>query len=231
MPGPGRSFRKRFRRSPLAVIGAAVLLLFYAGALLAPFLAPYSMEEQDRERYYHPPSTIHFRDAEGQWVGPFVYGSRLVDPLRTEYEEDRSRRYPVRLLVRGAEYRILWLIPTDRHLLGVEAPGRIFLLGSDQYGRDVFSRLLYGSRISLSVGLFGILLTYSLGLLVGGVAGYYGGRVDNLLMRLSEVMMSVPALYLILALRAAFPDEIRSDLLYLTIVLILSLVLLSLIHI
>jgi peptide/nickel transport system permease protein len=183
------------------------------------------MEEQNRDRFFHPPSRIHFHDEKGRWIGPFVYGSRLVDPLRIEYAEDRGQRFPVRLFVRGAEYKILWLFPSDRHLFGVEGPGRIFILGSDQFGRDVFSRLLFGSRISLSVGIFGILLTYTLALLVGGIAGYYGGVVDNLLMRLSEIMMSVPALYLILALRAAFPDEIRSDLLYLMVVLILSLVL------
>jgi peptide/nickel transport system permease protein len=151
--------------------------------------------------------------------------SELTDPLRIVYEEDTTTRYPIRFLVRGEPHRLLWLIPTDVHLFGVESPGKIFLFGSDQFGRDVFSRLLYGGRISLSVGLFGILITYSLGLLMGGIAGYYGGLVDNVLMRLSEVMMSIPALYLILALRAAFPSNIRSDFLYLMIILILSLVL------
>jgi len=202
-----------------------LLLLFYGAALFAPFLAPYGMEEQDRSRFFHPPTGIHIRDAEGAWHAPFVYATRLTDRLRLVYEEDPSQRYPVRLLVRGSPYRFLGLFPSDLHLFGVEGDARIYLVGSDPYGRDVFSRLLYGARISLSVGLLGILITYSLGLVVGGIAGYYGGAIDNIIMRISEVVMSVPALYLILALRAAFPNDIRSDLLYLMIVLILSMVL------
>jgi peptide/nickel transport system permease protein len=212
-------------RSPLAVAGGIILLVFYAAALAAPFVAPYSMERQDRERFYHPPTPIHVQDAGGKWHLPFVYGTRVEDPLLTTYAEDTGTRYPVRWFTRGESYTFLGILPGDLHLFGVQAPGRIFLLGTDQFGRDVFSRILFGGRISLSVGLLGILITYSLGLLIGGVAGYYGGFVDNALMRISEVFMSVPALYLILALRAAFPDDIPSDRLYLMIILILSLVL------
>ncbi len=218
-------FWRRFRRSPLAVTGGIMLLVFYAGALLAPFVAPYSMVEQDRTRFYHPPTPIHLRDAGGAWHRPFVYGSRRLDEPGVVYAEDVSVRYPVRFLARGEPYRLLWLIPTDRHLFGVDGPGRINLLGTDHSGRDVFSRLLFGGRISLSVGLLGILVTYALGLLLGGVAGYFGGWVDNGFMRLSEILMSVPALYLILALRAAFPADLRSDLIYVMIIAILSLVL------
>ncbi len=222
---PYRVFWRHFRRAQLAVAGGVVLIIFYLTALFAPFVAPYSMETQDRERFFHPPTAIHLQDAQGRWHAPFVYGTRLTDRLRIVYEDDTSRRYPVKLFPRGEPYKLLWLIPTHIHLFGVEPPGKIFLFGADQFGRDVFSRLLFGGRISLSVGLFGIVITYTLGLLFGGIAGYYRGLVDNLLMRLSEIMMSIPALYLILALRAAFPADMRSDLLYLIIILILSLVL------
>jgi peptide/nickel transport system permease protein len=220
-----RLFWRQLRRSPLAVAGALVLLVFYGAALFAPFIAPYGMEEQDRDRFFHPPTPIHLRDATGAWHAPFVCGTRLADPLRTTYAEVDSVRFPIRLFVRGAPYKLLGLLPGDRHLFGVAPPGKIFPFGADQFGRDVFTRLLYGSRISLSVGLLGILVTYSLGMLLGGVAGYYRGLVDNLLMRFSEIVMSIPALYLILALRAAFPDHLRSDVIYLMIILILSLVL------
>jgi len=223
--GPWRLFWRHFRKSQFAVAGGIILVVFYTCALLASFIAPYSMTLQDRERFYHPPSRIHVRDAGGRWHAPFIYGTRMQDRARVIYVEDTSVRYPVRTFVHGEPHKLLWLIPTDRHLFGVRAPERIFLMGSDQFGRDVFSRLLFGGRISLSVGLFGILITYALGLLLGGIAGYYGGLVDNVLMRFSEVFMSVPALYLILALRAAFPDDIPSDLIYLMIILILSLVL------
>jgi peptide/nickel transport system permease protein len=202
-----------------------VLVVLYASALLAPFLAPYAPETQDRERPYHPPTRIHLRDAGETPTAPFVHSGVLIDPLRRLYREDPSARYPLRFFVRGPSYRLFGFLPADRHLFGVEAPGKIFLLGTDAFGRDEFSRLLYGGRISLSVGLLGILLTYSLGLFLGGIAGYYGGIADTLLMRSSEVLMSVPALYFILALRAMFPDTLRSDLLYAMIVAILSLVL------
>jgi len=222
---PGQIFWRHFRRSQAAVAGGVVLILFYGAALFAPFLAPYSFEEQNRFDTWHPPMRIHVRNADGEWKRPFVYESEMVDPMRRKYAEVTTGEYPVRLLVKGVPYKLLWLIPTDIHLFGVEEPGRVYLLGTDQLGRDVFSRLLFGGRISLSVGLFGILITYSLGLLFGGIAGYVGGLTDNILMRVSEIMMSVPALYLILALRAAFPADLRSDVMYLIIILILSLVL------
>jgi len=207
----------------MAVAGAIVLVLFYGAALFAPFLSPYDMEAQDRYRGWHPPTPLHVVDAQGAWHWPpFVYGTELTDPMRTRYGVDTARRYPVHLFVHGAPYKLLWLFPTDRHLFGVEGEGRIFLLGTDLLGRDVFTRLLFGGRISLSVGLFGILITYSLGLLLGGVAGYFGGWTDTFLMRFSEILMSIPGLYLILALRAAFPADLRSDLVYLIIILILS---------
>jgi peptide/nickel transport system permease protein len=232
LPAPVRSprspwtvFWRQFRRSPLAVAGAVVLLAFYGAALFAPFIAPYSMVEQDRERFFQPPATVHVRDAAGGWRAPFIHRAYLADSLRTVYAEDETVMLPIRLFARGAPYKLLGLIPADRHLFGVDAPDKIYVFGADQFGRDVFSRLLYGGRISLSVGLLGILITYALGMLLGGVAGYYRGLVDNLLMRLSEIVMSVPALYLIVALRAAFPDDLRSDLVYLIIILILSLVL------
>jgi peptide/nickel transport system permease protein len=145
-----------------------------------------------------------------------------VDRVFKAYRPDRTVRYPLRFFVRGEEYKFLGLISSDIHLFGTEAPGHIFLLGTDKFGRDIFTRLLFGARISLSVGLVGILISFSIGALIGGIAGYYGGVVDNVLMRVAEMIMAFPGFYLLLALRALLPTALPSTTVYLLIVLILS---------
>src|SRR5580765_7163623 len=148
---PAQLFWRQLRRSPLAVAGGVLLVLLYAMALLAPFLAPYAESDIDRERFFHPPTPLHFRDADGHWhLRPFVYGSRAG--ADQSYVTERTQRYPVHLFVRGARYKLLGLLPSDRHLYGVEAPGRIFLMGADDTGRDEWTRLLFGSQVSLTVG-------------------------------------------------------------------------------
>lgn len=225
LPGsPGRRVLARLKRNRPALWAAWILALLYAVALLAPVLAPSGLTGGDRAAPYHPPSRLHWvRDGRLRVV-PFVYRTRL-DLARRVYVEERDTAYPLRLFVRGDRYEFLPGIHGDRHLLGLgPAAPRLYLLGADQLGRDVLSRILYGARVSLSVGLLGIAISFALGLLVGGLAGYYGGWVDVLLMRGSEILMSIPALYLILALRAAFPATLPSQWTYLLIVLILSFV-------
>jgi peptide/nickel transport system permease protein len=201
-----------------------LLAVFYGAALLAPFLAPYSMERQNRDHFFEPPARIVFRDAAGRaTLRPHVVPLRLADPGRIRYEPVPGEARPVRFLARGERWSLPGGAGSDRHLFGVDEPGRIFLLGTDAFGRDLFSRLLFGARVSLSVGLLGILISYVLGLLVGGISGYLGGATDTLVMRGTEILMSIPGLYLILALRAAFPLTMRSDRMYLVIVGILSL--------
>jgi peptide/nickel transport system permease protein len=139
-----------------------------------------------------------------------IYLTDLKNHVISAYSV-KEEKYPVRFFVHGWRYRLLWLIESDIHLFGVESPAQIFLLGTDQAGRDIFSRLLYGARISLSVGLVGVLITTLFGLLVGSVAGFYGGAVDNLLMRVAELLISVPALYLILTLRNTIPDRMQES--------------------
>jgi peptide/nickel transport system permease protein len=220
---PAAIFWREFRKSPAALAGGAILAVFYFGAALAPFIAPYGMETQNRALSWAPPTRVHLVDAGGRFRRPFVHGHAIESAAAKRYGEDPRTVYPIRFLVRGEPYRLFGL-ELDRHLFGIEAPGRIFLFGADLYGRDVFTRLLFGGRVSLSVGLLGIAISFTLGLLVGGVAGYFGGLTDTVLMRLTEILMSVPGLYMILALRSVFPDDMPSDRMYLAIVGILSLI-------
>jgi peptide/nickel transport system permease protein len=217
---PWRDFWRHLRRSPLAVAGGALLVVLYLLALFAPFFAPYAESDIDRDRFFHPPTPLHMRDAQGRWHAPFVYGTRAG--ADQTYAVDPAQRYPLRLFPRGARYRLLGVLPGDRHLFGVDRPGRIFLLGADDTGRDVWTRLLYGSQVSLTVGLVGIAISFTLGLLLGGVSGYFGGWVDSLIMRSTELLLSIPALYLIVALRGVFPLDLPSQQTYLAIVAILS---------
>jgi peptide/nickel transport system permease protein len=218
---PWQVFWREFRKSPLALAGAGILILLYGMAVFADFLAPWPMAKQDLDFGFHPPTPVHLFDG-GKLVGPYVRGSELVDLGRSTYRTV-PQRYPVRFLVQGAKpYRLFGLVPMNVRLFGVDPPGHVYLFGSDKFGRDQFSRLLYGSQISLSIGLIGIAITFLIGTLVGGLSGYLGKGFDLVVMRVTELIMSVPALYLILALRAAFPANLPSDRMYLIIVVILA---------
>jgi peptide/nickel transport system permease protein len=220
---PWLLFWRQFRRSQIAVVGGALLLVLYGLALLAPFVAPYSPEEMDRGRFFHQPQRLHWVDAAGHLhAWPFIHPTHLSDAEAFRYEEDRSRMVPLRILPHGARYRLFGLIPSDRHLFGVDPPARLFLLGADPSGRDVLSRLLFGAQISLTVGLLGIAISFSLGLLLGGISGYFGGWVDTLIMRTTEVLLTIPGLYLLITLRAIFPAELPSQQVYLAIIVVLS---------
>jgi peptide/nickel transport system permease protein len=177
----------------------------------------------DRGRFFHPPHRLHWIDAGGKFhLIPFIHPTAQTAPSSFDYREDRSRMIPIRFLARGTPYRLLGLIRTDRHLFGVEPPHRVFLLGADPFGRDVFSRLLFGSQISLTVGLVGIAISFTIGLLLGGISGYFGGWVDSFIMRTTELIFTIPGLYLIIALRAVFPSDLPSQQVYLGIVAILA---------
>jgi peptide/nickel transport system permease protein len=214
---PGAIVWWRLKRNRPAWLAWCVLVALYGLALVAPFLAPYGESSGERTRPYEAPSQLVWSG------GPAMRSMARVGRAWQPAGE------PVRLgfLVRGDAYEFLPGVRFDRHLFGVTGSAgtaRVYLLGADQFGRDVFSRILYGARVSLSVGLIGVALSFSLGLLIGGWAGYRGGWTDALLMRGSEILMSIPALYLILALRTAFPASLPSSMTYLMIVLILSLV-------
>ncbi len=323
------------KRSPLATAGAILLILFYGAALFANFLGPYSADSEFRDHFFHPPSVIHFRNADGQFVTPYVAQTYLVDsrkhlfqegsplwvgrvrhemnknpyiaesieteepfaiiknsrneilrtimtaketgentglfagfttidPNRTgkEFvvESDGKKRafvfhndqyvapsdhseilllnrsggtitfykpsaemFKLRLFTRGANYKLFGIFETDIHLIGVDLPGHLFLMGTDQAGRDIFSRVLEGSRVSLTVGLIGVLISTILGMWIGAIAGYFGGRTDSWLMRGADVVLSIPALYFILSVRNAFPVDLASEVTFALVIVVLSL--------
>jgi peptide/nickel transport system permease protein len=199
-----------------------VLMALYLLAAGAPFFAPYSAESMDRAHFYHPPQPLYWRDAAGTFrLRPFVYTTRLADSSEWRYAEDRGHPVPLEFWVRGDRYALLPGVTFDRHLYGAHA-ARVYLLGADAFGRDVWSRLLFGARVSLGVGLAGIAISFALGLALGGLAGYLGGWTDAAIMRLCELLLSLPGLYLVIALRTAFPPTMPPGRAYLMIVMILA---------
>jgi peptide/nickel transport system permease protein len=212
----------RRRTAPVAVFGWVVIGLFALSAVFAGFLAPYDYSAQSRSEPSAPATTIHFSG-----LKPIIHLRRIEDPLRRTYTEDTSVAYSVGFFVRGHSYKLLNIAQTDVHLFGVRnssgsAP-RINLLGTDQLGRDRFSRLLYAVRFSLIVALMGVLGACVVGISLGAVSGYAGGLVDTFLMGATDAMLALPALILILAVRAAFPLELPMTRAALLLVLIFAL--------
>ncbi|HJQ22676.1 MAG TPA: ABC transporter permease [Blastocatellia bacterium] len=214
----------KLRRNRTAMFGLYTLAALYLAAVLAGFIAPYKYDTADHDLPFHPPmlGRIHFFDEAGKLSRPFVYAVAPVAGQHAVYTEDRTKKYPLRLFVKGDRYHILWLLRSDVHLFGVDQPGRFFLFGSDLVGQDIFSRILYGAQVSLSIGILGILISTLIGMIVGGIAGYFGGVADFLLMRGVEALLAVPSLYFILILRQMFGSGLSSMQLYLIIVIILA---------
>ena len=199
---------RKLIRHRLALAGGGILLLLYVAALLAGFVAPYGPFTRNNDFINAPPTPLRFVAEDGLHLRPFVYavrGAIDMESLRRRYVEDTSRRYPISLLVRGEPYRLWGLIATDRHLFGVEAPGVIYLFGTDDLGRDMLARVLHAGRISLSIGLLGVAFSFVLGLLFGGLSGFYGGAVDLVIQRIVEFLISIPQIPLWMALSAALP--------------------------
>ncbi len=204
---------QKLLQNRFAWLGGLILLVFYLCSINAGFLAPYDPLAIQSGGSLLPPTQIYWYSESGEWLGPHVYPTRQ-GPVDLETGQrpllvDRSQPAGLRIGVRGDSYRWLGMIPTQRHLLGTvnlksmaDPPARINLLGTDDQGRDYLSRLLYGSQISLFVGIVGIAISFPIGLIVGGIAGYFGGWIDTSLMRLAEVLMSIPSLYLLVSLAA-----------------------------
>ena len=200
---------RRFRRHKLAFVSLILLGFLYLVALLADFLATADPNRIDASRAFLPPQPIHLRDDRG--FNPHVHpvsGEWDHRIFRRVHRIDPDRKLPVRLLVRGYEYDFLGLIPTDLHLIGVEGEIQaLSLLGTDGLGRDLFSRLVHGTRTSLTIGLVGVILSLVLGVVLGGISGFYGGAVDTVIQRIIEILLSIPTIPLWLGLAAAMPRD------------------------
>lgn len=218
---------QRFLRSRVAVIGGLMVLTLVVLALFYPFFSPTDPDISSFSDSYIPPSKIHFIDADGNFhLRPFTYNQIItLDPVTFAplWEEETETMYPIRLFVRGWEYKILGVIPSDVHLFGVDEGGIIHLLGTDRWGRDLWGRACLAGRVSLSLSLLAALVAVAIGSTIGVVSGYYGGTVDNLVQRATEVVLSFPELPLWMALAAVIPKTWSSGQIYLMMALIFPL--------
>ncbi len=217
---------RKFKKHKLAIFGMIVLVVFYVLAMCCEFFSPYNIYERRRGFVYSQPQKLHFVDQEGNFhLRPFVYKlKRSIDPVTwgNVYEEDTSKMYPIQFFVRGDKYKLIGFIPSDLHFFGVEEGATVFLFGTDGLGRDFFSRTLHAARISLSIGLVGVSLSFVVGIVLGGVSGFYGGTADMLIQRVVEFLLSIPKIPFWMALSAALPQAWSPIKVYFGITIILS---------
>ncbi len=215
----------QFRQHKVALYSGIFLLVVYLSILICEFLAPYNLHTRNVENIYAPPQAVHlFHD--GQFVGPFVYGRKMsldMENLRRVYSDVPTDVQKLRFFCRGDDYRFWGLFDSNVHLVCPAEGGQMYLLGTDRLGRDVLSRIIYGARISLTIGLFGVAMSFVLGIVIGGLAGYRGGVFDLIVQRIIEVLQSIPSIPLWLALAAIMPVTWSPILVYLGITLILGL--------
>lgn len=210
-----------------ATIALFVLVFIYFCLFFADIIAPYTKDYTDRELSYVPPSPIFVINENGKLSRPYTYNYKRQydsDLMQTVFKLDRSKKYYLKFLARGEEYDFLGVIPMNRHLVTVDSDGRLYLLGGDINGRDVFSRILFGGRISMTIGFLALFVLFPIGLLYGGISGYFGGIVDTLMMRFAEAVMSIPSFYLLIILAAILPSNMTSTQRLILIVVILALI-------
>ena len=215
----------KFKRHRVAVVSGIILLLMYGSCLVTEILVPYNLHSRHADFIYAPPQDVHWMH-DGKFVGPFVYPlvKKLnMDTLKREYSEDKARPYPLRFLCSGDSYEFWGLFEASFHLVCPPEGASLFLWGTDRLGRDVMSRIFYGARISLTIGLLGICISFALGLLFGGIAGYFGGLPDMIIQRVIEIIRSFPELPLWMALSAVLPVTWSPLLVYFGITGILAL--------
>jgi len=217
---------RKFRKHKLALLGGTILAIFYSAAIFCELFSTQDIHQEHLKYIYCPPQRIHFFDEEGFHFRPFVYElRRTIDPdtWRKIYTEDKTKKYPIYFFVHGDKYKFWGLLEADVHLFGVNK-GTMFLFGTDKLGRDLFSRNLHASRISLSIGLVGIALSFVLGSVLGGISGYYGGSADMIIQRAIEFLTSIPTIPFWMALSAALPPDWSPIKIYFGITIILSMV-------
>ncbi len=233
---------QRLKKNPLARFGAILLIIFYITVIAADFVAPLSPYDSQPNGSLLPPTRIYWSTKEGQFIGPHVYpttqGDTDLDTGIREIIVDFSKPSPLRLFVQGSEYKLFQLslplpptwdevtifpgIPLNLHLFGAVGEAKFNLLGTDDQARDEFSRLVYGGRISLFIGILGVAISFPLGMLVGGISGYFSGWTDSVIMRIVEVLMTFPSIYLLVTLGAVLPPGLTSTQRFLLIVVITS---------
>lgn len=215
-------WKDKFARIALIVLGIIYFALFFAD-----FIAPYTKDFSDRTMAYVPPSKIFTLDENGKLSKPYTYNYKREfdsEDLKIIYTLDRSKKHYIKFFSQGQPYKFLGLIPVKRHLVTTDREGRLFLLGTDINGRDVFSRILFGGRISMTIGFLALFVLFPIGLLYGGIAGYFGGKTDMIMMRFAEAVMSIPSFYLLIILASILPSGMTSVQRFMLIVIILALI-------
>lgn len=215
-------WKDKFARIALIVLGIIYFALFFAD-----FIAPYTKDFSDRTMAYVPPSKIFTIDENGKLSKPYTYNYKREfdsEDLKIIYTLDRSKKHYIKFFSQGQPYKFLGLIPVKRHLVTTDREGRLFLLGTDINGRDVFSRILFGGRISMTIGFLALFVLFPIGLLYGGIAGYFGGKTDMIMMRFAEAVMSIPSFYLLIILASILPSGMTSVQRFMLIVIILALI-------
>lgn len=218
---------KNIFKDKFAKAAFIILAVLYFIIIFADFISPYTSTYSNRNLSYAPPSNIYTIDEHGKLSLPYTYNYiREFEPelMQTVYKQDRSHKYYIKIFVKGEKHKVLGIIPTSRHLFGVDNGGELHLLGTDINGRDVFSRLLYGGRISMTIGFLALFIVFPIGLLYGGLSGYFGGIIDNLMMRFAEAIMAIPSFYLLIILAAVLPTGMTSAQRFCLIVVILALI-------
>lgn len=220
-------FIKRLTKDKIVLTAIFILFSMYIFIAFAGFFAPYAKFFSDRNLSYSPPSKIYVINQQGELSRPYTYNyQRRFNPetFRMDYIPDKSQKHYLKFFTRGEKYKLFGFIPSDIHFVGVDDPGRLFLLGTDINGRDVFSRLFYGGQISLTIGFLALFISFPIGLLYGGISGYFGGKADAIMMRLAEAIMSIPSFFLLITLAAVLPANMTSAQRFAFITILLALI-------